>query len=84
MRAQADDRRLMIEIENDGIDIGEERLSELRSMLYQESSGDPGFTRLGLRNVHERIRLIFGKEYGVTITRREGGGTIVAMVMPLP
>lgn len=84
MRTRVEEHRLLIEIENDGTDIGEERLSELRCMLYQESTGDPGFTRLGLKNVHERIRLIYGKEYGVSIARRAGGGTVVTMAMPLP
>jgi two-component system sensor histidine kinase YesM len=69
-------------VENDGEDVEEERLEALRSILSREPSGETGFTRLGLRNVHERIQLIFGPEYGLSIDRREGGGVIVTMVMP--
>lgn len=83
MRARADGAKILIEVENDGADIDEKRLGTLRSMLSGEPSGDTGFTRLGLKNVHERIRLIFGAEYGLALDRREGGGVIVTMTIPL-
>jgi two-component system, sensor histidine kinase YesM len=83
MRARREGDRMLIEVENDGTDIDEERLEKLRSMLGSEPSSTTGFTRLGLKNVHERIRLIYGTEYGLSIMRREGGGTIVTMTMPL-
>jgi len=82
VRARADNGKMLIKVENDGEDVEEERLEALRSILSREPSGETGFTRLGLRNVHERIQLIFGPEYGLSIDRREGGGVIVTMVMP--
>ena len=83
MRAHSACGNMFIAVENDGADIGEERLEKLRSLLNREAPGDTGFTRLGLINVHERIRLIFGGEYGLSIDRRDGGGVIVTMTMPL-
>jgi two-component system sensor histidine kinase YesM len=60
VRARADNGKMLIKVENDGEDVEEERLEALRSILSREPSGETGFTRLGLRNVHERIQLIFG------------------------
>lgn len=39
-------------------------------------------THIGLRNVNLRIRLIFGKEYGLKINAGAGGGTRVEMRFP--
>jgi two-component system sensor histidine kinase YesM len=83
VRARADGGRMIIEVENDGEDIKPERLETLRALLSSEPSGETGFTRLGLKNVHERIRLIFGAEYGLAIDGREGGGVIVEITMPI-
>lgn len=38
--------------------------------------------RVGLINVHERIQLCFGKEYGVEILSEEGSGTVVVLKIP--
>ncbi|MCA1032699.1 sensor histidine kinase [Bacillus timonensis] len=41
------------------------------------------FSGIGVRNVHERIQLLFGKEYGVEITSELGKGTKVRITLPL-
>jgi len=38
--------------------------------------------RVGLINVHERIQLCFGKEYGIEILSEEGSGTVVVFKIP--
>ncbi len=38
---------------------------------------------IGIRNVQDRIHLYFGYRYGVTLRRREEGGTIVEIRLPL-
>lgn len=35
-----------------------------------------------MRNVHERIRLAFGAEYGLSIRRKLGWGTVVEAHLP--
>ena len=37
---------------------------------------------IGLRNVHERIRLYFGPEYGLRIQSEPDEGTVVTLRMP--
>ena len=37
---------------------------------------------IGMRNVNQRLKLIFGEEYGITLTKREQGGLQVNIVIP--
>lgn len=46
-------------------------------------SGRFRFTGIGLRNVHERIRIHHGERYGLRIASRPGVGTIVRVEIPL-
>lgn len=39
-------------------------------------------TGIGIPNVHERLRLIYGEEYGVTIRSVIGTGTSVSLRLP--
>ncbi|WP_435165210.1 sensor histidine kinase [Paenibacillus glycanilyticus] len=41
------------------------------------------FSGIGVRNVNDRIKLLFGEEYGVTITSQIGEGTRVKIRIPL-
>lgn len=41
------------------------------------------FSGIGIRNVHERIQLIYGEMYGVEITSNNGEGTKVRITLPL-
>ncbi len=40
------------------------------------------FSGIGVKNVHERIQLLYGKSYGVTITSEPGKGTNVVITLP--
>ncbi|WP_235851579.1 sensor histidine kinase [Heyndrickxia camelliae] len=40
------------------------------------------FSGIGVRNVHERIQLIYGEPYGVKITSKPGEGTKVLITIP--
>lgn len=41
------------------------------------------FSGIGIRNVHERIQMIYGEEYGVEITSNKGEGTKVKVELPI-
>lgn len=52
------------------------------------ASSEPGIKNqddwqsIGLKNVHDRIRFLFGEEYGITLTSTPGVGTMVVIAMP--
>lgn len=79
--AEYDDYFIFFKVEDDGIGMKEEELQVLRQSVYKGnlSSLDKGF---GLANVHERIRLNYGENYGVVIDSIYQEGTCVAIYLP--
>ncbi|MBM7565966.1 cache domain-containing sensor histidine kinase [Paenibacillus sacheonensis] len=49
--------------------------------LLNEEKGNPAIG-YGIRNLHQRIRLHFGKSYGIRYEKREGHGTTAIIVLP--
>lgn len=61
----------------DGMD-----LTETKSEQRTSTSARQLFTGIGIRNVHDRILLLYGEEYGVSITSTLGQGTKIAISLP--
>ena len=68
---------VLLQITDDGAGMTEARLEELSRAI--ERGERPGF---GLATVHERLRLLFGSPYGLTLSSREGVGTTVTVRFP--
>ena len=60
-------------VEDNGVGINPETLEVLRASLRQGDSGN----NIGLPNVNERIKLIYGDQYGLDIDSYPGQGTKV-------
>ncbi len=71
---------MVIEAVNSGKALTDEKLSEMRAMLDQASSGDG---HLGIRNVHQRLRLLFGSDAGLMFSTDAHGNTVAAIRVPL-
>ena len=78
LRSRIADNRLLLEIEDDGVGIepGGPIIAPV-SGLVREGSG------IGMRNVRERIHVLYGDEASVDIVSRPGRGTRVSLRMPL-
>lgn len=71
--------RIRIQVEDNGIGIEADRLESIReSMDSLEEKGDS----FGLRSVHERLKLLYGTDYGVEINSTPGVGTTVTIEFP--
>lgn len=72
---------MMIEDDGDGMD--DEKLKEVRDSL-ESTAGTLNLrrNRIGLINVHRRIKLHFGEKYGIHIESRKGIGTTVVLRLP--
>lgn len=81
----ADEEKLMIRIADDGIGIQENKLKELQKQLAstEKYSGEKESSHIGIANVHNRIRLLYGEEFGISIKSKAGEGTIVTVTLPL-
>jgi two-component system, LytTR family, sensor kinase len=64
------DGRLSIEIEDNGVGIPEVRLPH----VYVKG--------IGISNVHERLKLLYGADFSMDITSREGQGTKIRIEIP--
>lgn len=70
-----------IVIEDNGVGMPEETLSALRFSLDNWNSGNSSGS-IGIINVHQRLKLLFGREYGLIIESTVNSGTTVRMNLP--
>ena len=74
-----DDANVAITITDNGTGIPPEKLKELQTSIYSGSVDGRSF---GLPNIHHRIILLYGMNYGLTITSREKEFTAVTVTLP--
>ena len=67
-------------IEDNGTGMTEEQLAILIEDLNISEIDN---RRIGIRNIHQRIRLKYGEKYGVYIESKEGYGTKFELMLPL-
>ena len=66
-----DNEKILFEIRDNGVGMSEETLKNILSGQVKSEKG----SGVGLRNVHERIQLYFGLEYGVKVESELEEGT---------
>lgn len=73
-------QRLLIEIEDNGIGMETNR----SDCIHPGESGEQKehFTGIGIWNVDERLKMLYGPEYGVKIDSEPGHGTTVRVEIP--
>jgi len=71
--------KLLCEIIDNGSGMDENQISS----LYSTTSTHQHFTGIGIKNVDDRIKLLYGNEYGVEITSKVNVGTTVLVSLPL-
>ncbi|WP_019240832.1 MULTISPECIES: cache domain-containing sensor histidine kinase [Bacillus] len=76
------DEGLVIEIHDNGVGMDQDTLMKLNQNLFQDHYTITT-NHIGTKNVHERIRLHFGEEYGLQIYSSRVDGTIVMIRIPV-
>ena len=83
LAAQREEDTLVLTVADNGSGIAPEELEQIHNRLQREHSlGEPA-NHIGMQNVHERIRLIYGKKYGLSIDSVLGQGTTVRLTIPI-
>jgi two-component system sensor histidine kinase YesM len=78
VKAEIKGDRLVVEVEDNGVGISEERLQEIIRMLDEQDEGN----RIGLSNVHHRLQMVYGESSGLVIESEERVGTTVRFSIP--
>lgn len=68
---------LMIAVEDNGMGMDEELIQK-----FKDGTLIPQGTGIGLKNIDERIRLLFGRQYGLSLEARAKQGTKVYIRLP--
>lgn len=86
LKVYHDAKNLYLEVRNTGKKMTSEELARIRAILDGDESKLPEttgrHTSIGIRNVNRRIGLVYGEEYGLTITQNEDLETISTITLP--
>ena len=75
LRSRLSSKDLVVEVEDDGVGMGAAQLVERPNGL--------GGTGIGMANVAERLKVLYGDTAKMTIDSRDGKGTLVRLRLPL-
>ena len=79
---QKNEDEVLLEVEDNGIGFTPEKLNQLQAELSDDSGEiklDSGF---GIGNVNKRIRLYYGRQYGLSVTSEYHMGTCTTLIIP--
>ncbi|QNK59576.1 sensor histidine kinase [Paenibacillus sp. PAMC21692] len=71
---------IVLKIKDNGVGLSHAMADKINQGLQSKEIKEDA--HIGLSNVNQRIRLIFGENYGIRIFGKEGEGTIVEMRIP--
>ncbi|WP_165452601.1 sensor histidine kinase [Paenibacillus thalictri] len=90
IRSRIGEAGLLLEVEDTGAGIGEDKLSEIKreldgitSKTYRISQDSPPTRYYGLKNVKSRIKLFYGEAAELLLYSKQDVGTKVTLVLPL-
>lgn len=73
---------MIFEVEDDGIGMKEDAVKSLNEELGK-NIGVKEDLHIGIMNVNQRLKLVFGDEHGLFVQSTPGHGTIVKFLLPL-
>ena len=77
---------LEISVMDNGIGMDECALEKIQGLLQGD---DPGIKKeynwqsIGMKNIHDRLRYLYGEKYGIQVTSTPNVGTMVCVLMPV-
>lgn len=89
IRAVVEEKVIVLTIEDNGRGMDSSELSSLTRKISLEAESLPGkaelkdsFSGMGLHNVVERMRILFGGEFAIEVSSIAGEGTAIRMFIP--
>lgn len=80
--SQNGDGEIVLEVEDNGVGMTQDKLERVRAQISEDSEEIRLETGFGIDNVNKRIRLYYGRQYGLSIASEYQVGTCVTLVIP--
>lgn len=83
-----DDKMLILQVIDDGIGIPKDKLEKLKHKVFYEkestySKNHQSFNGIGIQNVYQRMRMIYGDQFIMQVESEENIGTSFTFYLPL-
>lgn len=72
---------ILVRVEDNGCGIGAQQLEELRVSINRSAEGNG--QHIGMRNVNQRLKVLYGDDSGLTIASELGKGTVCSFHLPM-
>ena len=76
----SEEDNVIVKVVNHGVPTGE-NLERIRALLSEETGDETMEKGIGIRNVNQRIKMMYGEEYGLSITPDANGDTISTILV---
>ncbi len=76
------ENEVQLEVEDNGIGFTPDKLAQLQEELADDSGDIKLESGFGIGNVNKRIRLYYGKQYGISVKSEYHTGTCMTLVIP--
>jgi len=90
LSAQKSNDCLVITVEDDGVGMNEQQLAYLRVYVSGEAAEEKApaamanrFSGIGIKNIYERLHLIYGDGFAMTIDSKVEEGTKFSLYIPI-
>ncbi len=77
---QVDEEWMRLDVENDKA-MSKEDERKVHRLLYMKTSEGRNSVNIGIRNVHQRLQILYGDRSGLSVQNGENGNTISSMLI---
>lgn len=81
IQAEKHDQNVWIIVQDNGSGIEKDRLHKIKEHL--DDKEHDLIDSIGMKNVHQRLKLKYGDEYGLEVESEAGKGTTITLIIPL-
>ena len=85
--AKLENTDMILSVEDNGIGLSQEKISQLREMLNEKPEfselGQRCANSIGIKNIHTRIQLYYGKKYGLFLEEQPEKGAKISIIIPI-
>lgn len=78
---------MILSVEDNGIGFSKEKIDEIKAMLEEATEvselGQRCTKSIGLKNIHTRIQLYYGKKYGLFLEEQPEKGARISILVPI-